>query len=156
MRRLPALIARLRDERGTMAIETALITPLLALMALGVFEVSSIVSREQQLQSAANEASEIILAAAGGSGIESDDLEAIIVTSLGLSTDEVDIDPRYRCGTATTLATSMPSPGTGCAASEQVYSYVQLTVRDTYSPMWTRFGVASPINYTIVRTVQIS
>jgi Flp pilus assembly protein TadG len=156
MRRLFALIARLRDERGTMAIETALITPLLALMALGVFEVSSIVSREQQLQSAANEASEIILAAAGGSGINSDDLEAIIVTSLGLSPSEVDIDDRYRCGTATTLTTTMPSPSTGCAASNQIYSYVQLTVQDTYTPMWTRFGVAAPINYTIVRTVQVS
>ncbi|MGV3555362.1 MAG: TadE/TadG family type IV pilus assembly protein [Croceibacterium sp.] len=150
------MIARLRDQRGTMAIETALITPLLAMMALGVFEVSSIVSREQQLQSAANEASEIILAAAGGSGINSDDLEAIIVTSLGLSPSEVVIDPRYRCGTASTLTTTVPSPSTGCAASEQVYSYVQLTVTDTYSPMWTRFGVSAPINYTIVRTVQVS
>ena len=156
MTRLRNLIAKLRDERGTMAIETALIAPLLALMALGVFEVSSIVSREQQLQSAANEASEIILAAAGGSGINSGDLEAIIVTSLGLSPSEVDIDDRYRCGTAGTLTTSMPSPETGCAASQQIYSYVQLTVQDTYTPMWTKFGVAAPINYTIIRTVQVS
>ena len=156
MKRLRTLVARLRDERGTMAIETALITPLLALMALGVFEVSTIISREQQLQSAANEASEIILAAAGGSGINSADLEAIIVTSLGLSPSEVTIDDRYRCGTATTLTTTMPYPSTGCAASQQVYSYVQLTVQDTYTPMWTKFGVAAPINYTIIRTVQVS
>ena len=54
MIRLARTFGRLRDERGTMAIETALITPLLALMALGTFEVSNIVSREQQLQSAAN------------------------------------------------------------------------------------------------------
>ena len=38
----------LGDAGGTMAIETALIAPLLAMMALGVFEVSRIVSREQQ------------------------------------------------------------------------------------------------------------
>jgi Flp pilus assembly protein TadG len=156
MRRFHNLIARLRDQRGSMAIETALIAPLLALMALGVFEVTMIVSREQQLQSASNEASEIILAAAGGSGINSDDLEVIIETSLGLASNKVNIDDRYRCGTATTLTATMPTPSTGCAASNQIYSYVQLTVTDTYTPMWTQFGVAAPINYTVVRTVQVS
>lgn len=149
-----ALIARLGDQRGTMAIETALIAPLLALMALGVFEVTMIVSREQQLQSAANEASEIILAAAGGSGINSTDLETIIETSLGVG--NVTIVDRYRCGTATALTSSIPTPSSGCPASTQVYSYVQLTMTDTYVPMWTKFGVAEAIHYTVVRTVQVS
>ena len=156
MTHLGTFIAWLRDERGSMAIETALITPLLALMALGVFEVSAIVSREQQLQSAANEASEIILAAAGGSGINSSDLEDIIETSLGLGDPQLAIDDRYRCGTSATLTSAMPSPSTGCAASEQIYSYVQLTLTDTYTPMWTNFGVSDPIVYNVVRTVQVS
>ena len=156
MIRLAAHFARLRDERGTMAIETALIAPLLALMALGTFEVSSIVSREQQLQSAANEASEIILSAAGGSGINSGDLETIIETSLSLGADQLTIVDRYRCNTGTTLSAVPPTPGEGCPASEPVYTYVRLTVTDTYSPMWTTFGVGSPIQYTIVRTVQVS
>jgi Flp pilus assembly protein TadG len=156
MMRPMSWLARLRDERGTMAIETALITPLLALMALGTFEVSSIVSREQQLQSAANEASEVILAAAGGSGVSSTDLEDILETSLGLEDAQLDIQARYRCGTDSTLSATMPSPGSGCAASQQIYSYVQLTLTDTYTPMWTKFGVASPIEYNVVRTVQVS
>jgi Flp pilus assembly protein TadG len=149
-------LARLRDERASMAIETALITPLLALMALGVFEVSNIVSREQQLQSAANEASEVILAAAGGSGITSTDLEDILETSLGLDGTQLTIADRYRCGTDTTLSATVPSPGNGCSASQQIYAYVHLTLTDTYTPMWTKFGVASPIQYTVVRTVQVS
>lgn len=151
-----ALFVRLRDERGSMAIETALIAPLLALMALGVFEASSIVSREQQLQSAANEASEIILAAAAGTGIGNVDLELIIETSLDLDSTALTITDRYRCGTGTTLSSTLPSPSTGCAASEQIYSYVQLTLTDTYTPMWTKFGIASPVQYNIVRTVQVS
>ena len=151
-----ALFARLRDERGSMAIETALIAPLLALMALGVFEASSIVSREQQLQSAANEASEIILAAAAGTGVGNVDLELIIETSLDLDAGVLTITDRYRCGTGTTLSSTLPSPSTGCAASEQIYSYVQLTLTDTYTPMWTKFGIASPVQYNIVRTVQVS
>jgi len=148
-----AHIARLRDERGTMAIETALIAPLLALMALGVFEVSSIVSREQQLQSAANEASEIILAASGGAGINSTDLEDIIEASLGLEDDDLDITRRFRCATGVLVATDEPPT---CATGEQLYTYVHLNVTGTYSPMWTKFGVSSPINYTVERTVQVS
>ena len=156
MIRPAALFARLRDERGSMAIETALIAPLLALMALGVFEASSIVSREQQLQSAANEASEVILAAAGGSGIASNDLEDILEASLDLEDPQLAVDERFRCGTGSTLSASLPSPSTGCAASQQIYRYVQLTLTDTYTPMWTKFGILSPVQYNVVRTVQIS
>lgn len=151
-----ALFARLCDERGTMAVETALTAPILALMALGVFEVSSIVSREQQLQSAANEASEIILAAAGGSGISSDDLETIIETSLALDDAQLTLADRYRCGTATTLSATVPTPGTGCPASEPIYTYIRMTMTDTYTPMWTDFGVPYAVNYNVVRTVQTS
>jgi Flp pilus assembly protein TadG len=146
-----SLCRLLRDAGGTMAIETALIAPLLATMALGVFEVSRIVSREQQLQSAANEASEIILAAAGGAGITNTDLEVILETSLGLSADKLTIAPRYRCATGT-ISTTAPT----CATGEQLYTYAHLTVTDTYNPMWTNFGVGSQINYSIQRTVQIS
>ena len=52
-----------RDRRGTMAIETTIVAPVLALMAIGSFEVGSMVSRQQELQSAASEAESIILAA---------------------------------------------------------------------------------------------
>lgn len=151
MMHVPAFFARLHDERGTMAIETALTAPLLALMALGVFEVSSIVSREQQLQSAANEASEIILAAAGGSGINSADLETIIETSLNLADDQLQITPRWRCATGAIVA-ALPT----CATGEQLYTYVHLNVIGTYSPMWTKFGVSSDIDFSVQRTVQIS
>jgi Flp pilus assembly protein TadG len=57
------LLSLRRDARGTMAIETAIVAPVLALMAIGSFEVGSMVSRQQELQSAASEAESIILAA---------------------------------------------------------------------------------------------
>ena len=103
MRRLARLAAH---DRGTMAIETALIAPVLALMALGTFEVSNMVSREQELQGAANEATEIILAAAGGSGVSSSDLEDIIETTLGLADSNVTLAPLFRCDAATTTTPS--------------------------------------------------
>lgn len=149
----PVRLARwLRDERGSMAIETALIAPVLATMALGTFEVSNIVSREQQLQSASNEASEVILAAAGGSGISSDSLEQILESSLNLQASQLTITPRYRCGSATQVSSTTPT----CATDTQLYTYVHLQLTDTYSPMWTRFGVGRAIAYDVQRTVQIS
>ena len=151
MIRLARLPALLRNTCGTMAIETALIAPLLATMSLGVFEVSNIISREQQLQSAASEASEIILAAAGGSGVSSTDLKSIIVASLNLQDNQLTITPKYRCGIDTTLVSVIPT-----CTGQQIYSYVELTMTDTYTPVWTHFGVGSPVNYKIVRTVQVS
>ncbi len=144
-----------RDRTGAMAIETAIIAPVLATMTLGAFEASAILSRQQQLQSAANEASEIVLAAAGGSGISSSDLKTIIVSSLGLQSDQLTIVARYRCDDDTTLLSAPPTNG-ACAVSKPVYQYIHLTLTETYTPFWTSYGLGSPINFNIVRTVQIS
>jgi hypothetical protein len=155
MAALRALLLLGRRSDGTMAIETALVAPILATLALGAFDASNMLSRQQQLQSGANEASEIILAAAGGSGIASNELEIILENSLNLSADQLQIAPRYRCDDSTTLATTPPGPP-GCAASKPIYQYVQLTLTETYTPMWTSFGIGSPMNYNVVRLVQIS
>lgn len=153
----PAALLRsmLRDVRGSMAIETALIAPVLAAMTLGTFEVSSMLSRQQQLQSAANEASEIILAASAGSGISSGDLKTIIVSSLGLQSNQLTIVARYRCDDSSTLLTTVPTGG-ACPSSKPVYQYVQLTLTETYTPFWANFGFGTPVNFDIVRTVQIA
>jgi Flp pilus assembly protein TadG len=144
------LIGALRDRRGTMAIETALVAPALAALALGSFDVSMMVTREQQLQSAANEATEIILAAAGGTGVSSTELDQILESSLGLP-DKISLAPLYRCGTSA-ISSTMPT----CATGEQLYTYIQITITDTYSPLWTSFGVGSDVNFNIQRTVQES
>jgi len=146
------LIGAVRDQRGTMTIETALIAPALAALALGSFDVSMMVAREQQLQSAANEATEIVLAAAGGSGVSSSDLEQILESSLDLAADKVTLDPLYRCGTSGTTSTTAPT----CTGGDQLYTYVKLTITDTYTPLWTNFGVGNTIDFNVQRTVQVS
>lgn len=145
------LIGALRDQRGTMAIETALIAPLLAALALGAFDVSMMVSREQQLQSAANEATEIVLAAASGPGIESDQLKSILASSLNLDPSQLTLTRLYRCGTADVSET----PPT-CDADEPLYTYFKITVTDTYSPLWTSFGFGHDVDFSVSRTVQDS
>lgn len=143
------------SSNGIMAIETALVAPILATLALGAYDVSNMLSRQQQLQSGANEASEIILAAAGGAGIASGDLEDILESSLNLKDSQLQVAARFRCDVNVALVNAPPSPP-GCAASKPVYTYVQLTLTDTYKPMWTSFGVGEPINYNVVRLVQVS
>lgn len=144
-----------RCSKGTMAIETALVAPILATLALGAYDVGNMLSRQQQLQSGANEASEIVLAAAGGAGIASTDLEDILESSLNLTDAQLQVAAKYRCDVSATLVNSPPSPP-GCAASKPIYTYVQLTLTDTYNPMWTSFGVGSPVDYNVVRLVQVS
>lgn len=141
----------LRDECGAMAIETVIVAPVIALMALGTFEVGTIVSRQQELQSGASEAEGIILAASNGSGADSDEIEAVIEESLGLAPDKVSLEQRFRCNVANTLVTA----ASACDPDEPIYHYIRLQVIDTYTPIWTRYGVGSPINYRVDRTVQV-
>ena len=150
MMRLATFRSLVRDGRGSMAIETALIAPALAALALGAFDASMLVAREQHLQSAANEASEIVLAAAGGSGSDSDDLEQLLESSLNLT--QVTLTPQYRCGISTTVSPTKPT----CASGEQMYTYAKVTVTDTYTPLWTTFGIGSAVSFNIERTVQMS
>ena len=148
------LAARLRRcQRGTMAIETALVAPVLALLSIGTFEVGTMVSRQQELQSAASEAESIILAAAGGTGTESDVIEEVIEESMGLEPDQVTLEQRFRCNAT---GGELLLDGTGCDADEPVYIYVLLELNDSYTPVWANFGVGSAFNYNIDRTILIN
>lgn len=144
-----------RDELGTAAIETALVAPVLALMALGTFEVGRLVSRQQELQSAASEAEAIILAAAGGTGTDSDVMQDVLEDSLnpsGARPDlEIELEQRFRCDAAAALTEDAAS----CDAAKPIYRYVLLHVTDTYTPVWTNFGVGSPFAYDVERTIQV-
>ena len=78
-----------RDKRGSAAIETAFVLPILATMVLGGVEASAIVSRQAELQTAAAEAAAVTLARAPDEAAERATLEAIIEQSTGLATDKV-------------------------------------------------------------------
>lgn len=141
----------LRCGRGAMAIETALVAPVLAMMSIGTFEVGTMVSRQQELQSAASEAEGIILAAAGGTGAESDDIEDVIEDSMNLDDEQVSLEQRFRCNTAEELV----EDGTTCDAAQPIYRYVRLVMTDSYTPVWARFGVGSGFDYNVERTILV-
>lgn len=149
LRQVLALLSH--DERGAMAIETAVVAPVLALMAIGTFEVGVMVSRQQELQSSASEAESIILAAAAGTGTDSGTIEEVIEDSLGLGQDQVTLQQRFRCNTADVLTAA----ASNCDSAQPIYQYILLDVTDRYEPVWTRFGIGSGFDYNISRTIQV-
>ena len=141
-----------RDVRGVVALETAIITPVLALMAIGAYQVSALVARQQELQSGAAEAAAIAFAKSPTTAADRTVLRDIIKTSLNLTDEQVTVSNLFRCGTLETYATDL----TACGPEEIVSTYIHITITDTYVPQWTAFGVGGPINFNVTRTVQIS
>lgn len=140
------------DGRGSMAIESAIVAPVLATLALGSFEVGSLVSRQHELQTAASEGESIALAAASGATLEVSTLEDILETSMGLEDDQVTVALRFRCNDEEELQTTVGS----CDEDDVVNNYVRIDVSDTYTPVWTKFGVGEPVDLAAERMVQIS
>jgi len=152
MMRLPTLLALSRNKAGTMAIETAIVAPVLILLSLGAFDASRMVARQSELQSAISEATSIVLASPPETVEQQDTLEQVIEASTGLAADEVTLTEVYRCGTDEDFVND---PST-CASSDLASTYIQLRITDTYTPQWTQFGIGGPMNYDIQRTVQMS
>lgn len=152
-----------RDDRGSMAIETAFVAPVLLLLALGGFEVSQMVSRQTELQSAAAEAAAVVRAVAPGTATERNTVRDIVATSLcgnttptvtqgtaTCGTVSVSVTPVYRCGTSTAYTTTADSCGGGTE-----YAFIRLDIADSYDPIWANYGIGSGFDYFVSRTVQI-
>lgn len=140
------------DNRGSATIETAFVIPVLAIMVLGGFEVSSIVSRQAELQTAAAEATAVVLARAPKDASDRATLEQIIETSAGLPANKVSLSLKYRCD----VEEDLEDNATSCSTTAVVSEFVVITMEDTYTPVWTEFGVGQPINFNVTRRVQIS
>ncbi len=147
--RIGKLFARLSDDTaGAMVIETAIIAPVLVLMSLGTFQVSGIVARQTELESAAAEGAAIALAKAPDTTAKQTTLQQVIMASTGLPASKVTVSQVYRCNATTSYVTVTSSCSTGV-----ISVYIKLYLTDTYTPAWTRFGVGSPITYRVTRYV---
>ena len=87
-----ATFKRLRhDERGVFAVETAIVAPFLLLMSLGAFQISMLVARQTELQSALADAQAIALASDPDTAAERTVLQNVIMTSTGLPMENVTV-----------------------------------------------------------------
>ena len=135
-----------------MAIETAVVAPVLAMMIVGTFEVSSMIARQVELQSAASEAEAIALAAKPDTAAKLATLKNVIMTSTGLSAAHVTVTNKYRCSDAAVLVTT----DTACGSGVAVWTYVDMGLTTTYTPTWTHWGFGQPVDYNVRRQVMIS
>ncbi len=142
----------LGNERGTMVIETAIVTPVLLILALGTFEAGTIISRQHELQTAAAEGEIIALAAAQGAVTETTTVESIIEKSMDLKDSQVTVTRFFRCNASETTVATRDQ----CATDDIVSSYIKLSLQDRYVPVWTDFGIGDAIDFDVERTVQLS
>jgi Flp pilus assembly protein TadG len=150
------LLSQLRDHtRGTVVIETAIVAPVLILLALGSFDASRMVARQNELQSAAAEAEAIAQASVPTDSAARDELRDVLKASIDPNgtdpDDDVTVVDIYRCGGDANYVTV-----NNCANPDTVSTFVKITLTDTYTPQWTSFGIGSRVNYNIVRMVQIA
>ena len=108
------------------------------------------VSRQTELQTAAAESAAIVRAVIPETAEERTTVRDILVTSTGLTNEQVTISEVYRCGAGDAYKTTAGSCGGGTE-----YKFIKVDLTDTYQPVWTKFGLTSGINYNITRTVQI-
>lgn len=146
------LLAFLRDDRGTVVIETAIVAPVLALLGIGAFQVSQIVARQHELQTGADDAASMALAGWNTDSGDTTAIKEVLKRTLNLEDSQVTIVPKFRCNSDTAYVDDR----TACASDAIVTTYLRIQLTDTYTPMWTDFGVAEPVNYNVMRTVLVS
>lgn len=146
------LLSCLRDARGAVVVETALVAPVLALMSIGAFQVSQAVARQHELQTGADDAASMALAGWEHDTGDITAVKAVIKRTLSLSDSQVTVVRKFRCGTDTALVDDRAM----CVEGTIVTSYIQIRLTDTYRPLWTDFGVGSNIDYDVQRMVVVS
>ena len=154
MKRSFSTIARkfYHNVAGSMAIETAFVLPTLVVLSLGTFEAGMLVSREYELQSVAAEAEIIAIAAASGASTDNDKVKDILKASVGLDEDQITLERLYRCNDNESTVSSIDS----CMEDDVVTSYIRLNVTDSYTPVWTEFGIGETVDFEVERTVLLS
>ena len=147
--RLTSLAA---DITGSMAIETAIIAPVLLMLSLGGVEAGTIIARQSELQSAASDALNIVQASPPGNAAQRTAIRDILMLHTGIEDeDDATVEEIYRCGTDANFVDSLDDCDGG-----PVSTFIQITLVDSHEPRWTMLGLGSDIDYNVVRTVQVS
>ncbi|KUO55993.1 MAG: hypothetical protein APF82_02380 [Sphingomonadales bacterium BRH_c42] len=141
----------LRDNEGAMVIETAFVLPILVLLGVGGFEVSEMVARNTEMQTALAEATAVTLAVTPDTQADIDTIEDIVENSTGLADDRVSFVRKYRCGEDAAVV----SDETECGSGRLVAEFLEINVRDTYTPLWTSFGIGHDVEMGKTQMVQI-
>lgn len=147
-----SLLQRLaRDSCGTMIIETAIVAPVLVLLSLGAYQVSTLVARQSELQSAMGMAESVALASAVNTEDKRTTLKNIIAASTGLAQSQITVSESFRCNWADERVTATSY----CTTGDKVSTYVNVSLVDSFEPVWRDFGIGSAIPIRLDRQILI-
>jgi Flp pilus assembly protein TadG len=168
------MIARLvrfaRDDRGSVTIELALIAPVLALMVVGITDVSIAYGRKLEIEQAAQRAIEKVQQTTGDSTVAETIEEEAVCQVNGtnedgtcaegrISTANVTVTYRLECvgddgsRTATTSEDATTFDALECDSDKTDERYMSVTVTDSYTPMFPiHFGTGSDGHYDLSAT----
>lgn len=141
---------RLRgNERGAAIIELALLAPMLAVVTIGVVDMSNAYSAKLGLEQGAQRAIEKIMQTTQGQTVD-DTLKTEVVCQVNgtnadgscktspITTDDVSVTYRLECTNAdgtvvvqTNVAESLP-----CSSTQKTSQYVSVTALSKYTPMF--------------------
>jgi len=120
----------LRDDRGAAVIELALIAPLLALMTIGIIDVSQAFGRKLTLEQAAQRAIEKVMQTTGDTTPE-ETIKEEAAAQGDVSKDDVTVTYRMECN-----GVVQEDFDTECAPGESEARWLMVTVAGSYEPMF--------------------
>jgi len=140
------VLRRLRsDDRGAALIELAMVAPVMALMTVGVVDLSNGFGRKLRLEQAAQRSIEKIMQTTGELTVEDTIAQEAVCQYNGvdedgvcntapLTTDNVVVEHRLECDGV--LKVVIPGVDEDCATGEKESRWIQVTVSDDYAPMF--------------------
>jgi len=129
-----------RDERGAVIIEFAFVAPVLALITIGVVDMSNAFGKKLMLEQAAQRSIEKIMQTTGELTVEQTVAAEAVCQYNGtnangtcktapITTDNVTVTHRLECDGVITTSDD-------CGDDETESRWIQVTVRDAYEPMF--------------------
>ena len=122
-----------RDNRGAAVVELAIVSPMIALLTVGIVDMSNGFSRKLKIEQAAQRSIEKIMNTSASDTIENT-LAAEAAAQANVPIDNVDVAYRLECDGVVTEAVE-------CPEEQDTSQWISVTVIDKYQPMFTRhFG----------------
>jgi Flp pilus assembly protein TadG len=137
-------------ERGTAAVEFAIIIPIVVVMAIATLDFAQGIYRKMQVQNAAQMGAQYAVAR----GYDKTSI-ANVVTSTGFAAVEASPEPSQFCGCATSTGIDVIDCNLKCSGGTAPGTYVRVSAKANYSPLIPYPLVPSSFTFRAQSTVRI-
>lgn len=138
-----------RDDRGAAVVELAIVSPMIALLTVGVVDMSNGFSRKLKIEQAAQRSIEKIMNTSASDTIEKT-LAAEAAAQANVPVENVSVDYRLECDDVVTDAVE-------CPEDQETSQWISVTVTDQYEPLFTRHfgGISGDGTYHLTATAGV-